>query len=452
MFPTRYLSISLPAALFFFLETSTSPAVVTALKADPFFQVEGVMPIDNDSSKPTSAIAEESEINGSIISSPSSVDNSVTNFVFSDVDGTLVHYPDSDADADVEEEEDNKILYLPPSSTGMRGVISSKTLKLCQTLRREHNVKLVLVSGMRTSTLLKRLPYLPKADAYCSEAGGRIFYASDVDPEGEDEGDGEGDGEEHGTFITPEPFDGATKDDLRPFGLKEDELWRSKLSLIAGTDGNPGDAMDCFLGTSTKTQIIPLEDRKAPLWNYANELRARGFSIDYKGYSNCFRVNMKQQKENVTREDFEALKTTDVSEQGLATSVNLGCIDFYPSSSGKKNCCEYLAHHFSDVRRSADSPHSTTDDYIMKRCICLCDDDNDLEMAMACGTVFLPSISSLSMKHAAKFFPDQIFIMEDKKEGITETRATERALSHALIEFQRRSGEPRIEIVKALEE
>jgi len=446
MFPTRYLSISLPAALFFFLETSTSPSVVTALKADPFFQVEGVMPIDNDSSKPTSAIAEESEINGSIISSPSSVDNSVTNFVFSDVDGTLVHYPDSDADA--EEEEDNKILYLPPSSTGMRGVISSKTLKLCQTLRREHNVKLVLVSGMRTSTLLKRLPYLPKADAYCSEAGGRIFYASDVDPEGEDEGDGE----EHGTFITPELFDGATKDDLRPFGLKEDELWRSKLSLIAGTDGNPGDAMDLFLGTSTKTQIIPLEDRKAPLWNYANELRARGFSIDYKGYSNCFRVNMKQQKENVTREDFEALKTTDVSEQGLATSVNLGCIDFYPSSSGKKNCCEYLAHHFSDVRRSADSPHSTTDDYIMKRCICLCDDDNDLEMAMACGTVFLPSISSLSMKHAAKFFPDQIFIMENKKEGITETRATERALSHALIEFQRRSGEPQIEIVKALEE
>jgi len=448
IFPTRYLSISLPAALFFFLETSTSPSVVTALKADPFFQVEGVMPIvDNDSSKPTtSAIAEESEINGSIISSPSSVDKSVTNFVFSDVDGTLVHYPDSDAD--VEEEEDNKILYLPPSSTGMRGVISSKTLKLCQTLRREHNVKLVLVSGMRTSTLLKRLPYLPKADAYCSEAGGRIFYASDVYPEGEDEGDGE----EHGTFITPEPFDGATKDDLRPFGLKEDELWRSKLSLIAGTDGNPGDAMDLFLGTSTKTQIIPLEDRKAPLWNYANELRARGFSIDYKGYSNCFRVNMKQQKENVTREDFEALKTTDVSEQGLATSVNLGCIDFYPSSSGKKNCCEYLAHHFSDVRRSADSPHSTTDDYIMKRCICLCDDDNDLEMAMACGMVFLPSISSLSMKHAAKFFPDQIFIMEDKKEGITETRATERALSHALIEFQRRSGEPRIEIVKALEE
>ena len=333
MFPTRYLSISLSAALFFFLETSTSPSVVTALKADPFFQVEGVMPIvDNDSSKPTS-------VNGSITSSPSSVDNSVTNFVFSDVDGTLVHYPDSDdadVDVDVEEEEDNKMLYLPPSSTGMRGVISSKTLKLCQTLRREHNVKLVLVSGMRTSTLLKRLPYLPKADAYCSEAGGRIFYASDVvDPEGE--GDGEGDGEEHGTFITPEPFDGATKDDLRPFGLKEDELWRSKLSLIAGTDGNPGDAMDVFLGTSTKTQIIPLEDRKAPLWNYANELRARGFSIDYKGYSNCFRVNMKQQKENVTREDFEALKTTDVSEQGLATSVNLGCIDFYPSSSGKKN-------------------------------------------------------------------------------------------------------------------
>eukprot|EP00553_Chaetoceros_curvisetus_P011175 CAMPEP_0204638436 /NCGR_PEP_ID=MMETSP0717-20131115/39537_1 /ASSEMBLY_ACC=CAM_ASM_000666 /TAXON_ID=230516 /ORGANISM="Chaetoceros curvisetus" /LENGTH=54 /DNA_ID=CAMNT_0051658219 /DNA_START=485 /DNA_END=646 /DNA_ORIENTATION=+ len=54
---------------------------------------------------------------------------------------------------------------------------------------------------------------------------------------------------------------------------------------------------------------------------------------------------------------------------------------------------------------------------------------------MACGTVYLPSISSLSMKHAAKFFPDQIFNMEDKEEGITETKATEKALTQALLEF-----------------
>ena len=34
----------------------------------------------------------------------------------------------------------------------------------------------VLVTGARTATLLQRLPFLPAADAYVSENGGRIFY------------------------------------------------------------------------------------------------------------------------------------------------------------------------------------------------------------------------------------------------------------------------------------
>ena len=32
------------------------------------------------------------------------------------------------------------------------------------------------MTGARTSTLLQRLPFLPAADAYVSENGGRIFY------------------------------------------------------------------------------------------------------------------------------------------------------------------------------------------------------------------------------------------------------------------------------------
>ena len=32
------------------------------------------------------------------------------------------------------------------------------------------------MTGARTSTLLQRLPFLPAADAYASENGGRIFY------------------------------------------------------------------------------------------------------------------------------------------------------------------------------------------------------------------------------------------------------------------------------------
>ena len=242
------------------------------------------------------------------------------NIVFSDVDGTLVHYPDEVQD----DQPGNKIVYLPPSSTGMRGVISSKSLELCQKLRRHERVKLVLVSGMRTSTLINRLPFLPKADAYCSEAGGRIFY-SNSNPNDED------------VVVTPVPFDGACDEDLKPFGLWEDEPWRLKMSADgAGSDGYVSDAMDVFLGKQEQAEVIPLKDRKGALWNFARDLERRCFVIDYKGYSNCFRVNMQQQSK-VSSEEFNELKSADVSNLGLDTSVNLGCIDFYPKSSGKKN-------------------------------------------------------------------------------------------------------------------
>merc|ERR1712232_812473 len=79
--------------------------------------------------------------------------------IFADVDGTLVHYPEiTDSNKNKTNDEDDitsssssssnnnndheqKILYLPPSSTGLRGVISSQTLSLCQQLRRKKDVK-----------------------------------------------------------------------------------------------------------------------------------------------------------------------------------------------------------------------------------------------------------------------------------------------------------------------
>ena len=255
--------------------------------------------------------------------------------VFSDVDGTLVHYPNNDVDdskkEDKNKESGNKTIYLPASSTGMRGVISSKTLQLCQKLRREEDVSLVLVSGMRTATLIKRLPYLPKADAYASEAGGRIFYSVPNPPSGNGN-----------TLVTPVPFDGATDEDLAPFGLVEDDIWRSKLSSIdaAGLDGYVGDSMDIFLGKEKQaetTAIIPMHQRKGALWDLAKDLQEKGFVIDCKGYTNCFRVNKKQQNENISGEKFDSLCSLDVSSRGLASSVNLGCVDFYPIDSGKKN-------------------------------------------------------------------------------------------------------------------
>lgn len=44
------------------------------------------------------------------------------------------------------------------------------------------SVPQVLLTGARTATLLQRLPYLPAADAYVAENGGRIFYPDQTLP------------------------------------------------------------------------------------------------------------------------------------------------------------------------------------------------------------------------------------------------------------------------------
>lgn len=41
---------------------------------------------------------------------------------------------------------------------------------------RKGGVKLVLITGARLSTMLQRMAFLPAADAYICENGGRIFY------------------------------------------------------------------------------------------------------------------------------------------------------------------------------------------------------------------------------------------------------------------------------------
>jgi hypothetical protein len=179
---------------------------------------------------------------------------------------------------------------------------------------------------MRTQTFIKRLPFLPKADAYATEAGGRIFYpVTNLN-------------NYTGTTIQPEPFDGATDEDLLAFGLVEDMEWRSDMSRdeAAGLDGYIGDSMDIFLNKTSESNGVQLEKRKGNLWNFAKELSSQGFVIDHKGYATCFRVNWNQQNQ-VSKEDFDSLSTLDMSTNGLGTSVNLGCVDFYPISSGKKN-------------------------------------------------------------------------------------------------------------------
>jgi hypothetical protein len=239
--------------------------------------------------------------------------------VFSDLDGTLIHYP-KDPDDLSRLQNTRGMILLPPSSTGMIGVMSSRTLKLCRDIRQ--GVKFILVSGMRASTLLKRLPYLPKADAYCCEAGGRIFYPVA--------------GERPNCLaILPFAFIGADSQDLEPFYLIEDMGWRREMekSEAAGIHGYVGN--EALFGD--QSEAIPLEVREGILWSHARSLASRGFVIDMKGYSTCFRVNRKHQTAEVLPH-FDLLASGQIPcPSELSTSSNLGCIDFYPASSGKRN-------------------------------------------------------------------------------------------------------------------
>ena len=400
--------------------------------------------------------------------------------VFSDVDGTLVHYPNHSSDPTSSKEKDkkkpkydpithgntnNKILELPASSTGMKGIISSKTISLTQQIRRQqilsrsttlrrsstrnssnstttnqrqrddgrnnnnnnNNIKFVLVSGMRTTTLFQRLPYLPKADAYCSEAGGRIFYP--VYNVNDDDYDGHGDDgatttkKEFIYHVQPLHYDGAnvhneTKknkkngddnndqsddndddvvDDLRPFYLVEDMEWRERMEQTTGkydddrlkktlqgnkkvqdetkkTKKNPSSASSF---STAGNDDDALYDRDGKLWDFARYLVSKGFVIDIRGYSSCFRVNLKHQNPTIiSKEEFQLLsqaasetKHKDAAADddndndehdddgsssrtnknknpytvwsGLASSINLSCIDYYPEDSGKKNWYVY---------------------------------------------------------------------------------------------------------------
>lgn len=350
--------------------------------------------------------------------------------VFSDVDGALIHYPNGEDEDDSCVDPANRILTLPPSATGMTGVISSLTLQSCRALRKT-GVKLVLVSGMRTSTLLNRLPYLPKADAYCSEAGGRIFYPTEPAP-GEVEGDSD-----FQQQWTPVEFSGASSEDLRPFGLREDRAWRKRVGSAqgAGKDGYAGNEIssdrlcdaddeeeECLIdydntaGFPKQEEVIPVPRRTGALWDFARRLQDdHGLVLDTKSYSTCFRVNRKHQTGGPKgEENFRALLEGDiVVPPQLAISTNLGCIDVYPASSGKRNCCQFLA---DSLRHD-----------MAKESVCICDDDNDLEMALACAHAYIPALTSESMVRCIRANPRQF--TQTVQEGVVEgTLATEAAL------------------------
>jgi len=275
--------------------------------------------------------------------------------IFSDIDGSLVHY-DKTYDDDQQQQQqqqqngnNNELIFLPPSATGLQGVISSQTLQLCQKLRTVKNVKLVLITGARTCTLLNRLPYLPKADVYVSEGGGRIFYPTNVD------NCCVTNGEEEEFVYTPVQYSGSKEEDMQSFGLVEDMEWREHMisegvgsdEAYAGNeilskrcDGTSKDEEECLIDYDTTAgfpiDTIPIEQRTGILWEYANHLiENEGFVLDTKSYSTMFRVSRKHQVDDKKFDDL--LDGTISHPKEIGMSTNLGCIDFFPIVSGKQN-------------------------------------------------------------------------------------------------------------------
>jgi hypothetical protein len=63
--------------------------------------------------------------------------------------------------------------------------------------------------------------------------------------------------------------------------------------------------------------------------------------------------------------------------------------------------------------------------------MCICDDDNDMEMALACNHAFIPALTSGSVDDAARKNPDK-FTRTFQPGKIASTRATDAALEKIL--------------------
>jgi hypothetical protein len=86
--------------------------------------------------------------------------------------------------------------------------------------------------------------------------------------------------------------------------------------------------------------------------------------------------------------------------------------------------CEYLANKF--VRGGVDGDEK---DVLARQTVCLCDDDNDIEMARACLHAYVPSISSTSLAETIRSSPLQFTATCDDENNVEGTHATEAALA-----------------------
>ena len=220
-----------------------------------------------------------------------------------------------------------QLVELPESTSGSVGYISLRTLELFEAIR-AMGVKVVVISGCRYRTLMERLPFIPKADAYVCESGGRIFYNKQLD--------------------------GV---------LCEDLGWKAKM----------------------KTGLSELKHCNTCIQNrMESHPTAIHLKVDDRSYTTAFRVRQNPSaplpRALTLRNCVEGILERGGFNPHLSMAVNLGCVDVYPKSSGKKNAATYVADKLGGWT-------------LGEHAAFFCDDDNDIELAQAVKRVYLPGVS-----------------------------------------------------------
>lgn len=309
--------------------------------------------------------------------------------VFSDVDGTLVHYPKHFSEyADIvstnedegtaviryKETEDERECLAMVSKTGGTSYISKRTLDLVAQLRRL-DVTFVIITGARASTYEKRRPRLPVADFEFYENGGRKLRNGKLDPEWSD------------AFVD---IVGHIPD-------------REAISPI----------------------MPPYSERKGILWRLYEKLLSDGWNIDANDYTTNIRVDVAR-SEGKTPEDFASLIESHVKPNNLSSSFNLGKADIYPAASGKASAARHVLDIVGVDKRDA---------------VALFDDDNDIELGNLCGASFLPSVTHDRVYNAVKSNPHWTLMerpgilgVEDALQRVIELRENFLSANKALSE------------------
>ncbi|PXF41569.1 hypothetical protein BWQ96_08714 [Gracilariopsis chorda] len=280
------------------------------------------------------------------------------NVLFSDLDGTLVHYPKEFLHyADIIEEvaatdntpetatiryhetNESRTCVVLSSMTGGKAYLSLRTNELISTLR-DMDVLFVIITGARSSTYVGRRDYLPEADYEFFENGGRKIAEG-----------------------------------------KLDATWSDQFKEQVGEIADR---------TSLSPDMPPPEQRQGTLWGLYKELLDDGWKLDGRKYTTNFRVDVAKSEGKHTR-DLNAIVETKCAPLSLASSYNLGKADLYPAQSGKANA----ARHILQLRQ-IDS----------KDAVALFDDDNDIELGSLCGRGFLPGVTHDSVLEALKKHPE----------------------------------------------